>query len=214
MKLQTVAAIIGLMIGGNALAHGGHSHGAPLSELEKNAANGIFNDADVKDRKLADWDGVWQSIDPYAKDGSLDPVFRKKAEKDKKQSFEQIKQYYLRGYASDISGIGIEDGVMEFTVNGKTSACKYDYKGYKILNYVSGKKGVRYQFECSDSNSAAPKFVQFSDHIIGPRKSAHFHIFTGNTSQEALYAELENWPTFFPYQLSKQEVVDDLLHHG
>jgi Zn/Cd-binding protein ZinT len=31
--------------------------------------------------------------------------------------------------------------------------------------------------------------VQFSDHIIAPRKSAHFHIFMGNQSQEALLAE-------------------------
>ncbi len=33
------------------------------------------------------------------------------------------------------------------------------------------------------------KFVQFSDHIIGPRKSQHFHIFMGNESQEALLKE-------------------------
>lgn len=72
---------------------------------------------------------------------------------------------------------------------------------------------MRYLFECTDAKSAAPKFVQFSDHTIAPRKSAHFHIYTGNVSQEALLAELENWPTYFPFQLTKAQVVDDLLHH-
>ena len=88
--------------------------------------------------------------------------------------------------------IGIENGTMEFHVGDKVSACQYRYAGHKILTYTSGKKGVRYLFECQDAKSEAPKFVQFSDHIIGPRKSSHFHIFMGNQSQEALLAEMDN----------------------
>lgn len=213
MKIKSYFFLLGLAFSAQALSHGHHSHGVPMTKQEEDAANGIFATADVKDRQLSDWDGVWQSVYPYAKDGSLDVVFQKKADADKSKSFDDIKKYYLTGYASDITDIGIEDGVMEFTVNGKTSSCKYDYKGYKILNYVSGKRGVRYLFECSDTKSEAPKFVQFSDHIIGPRKSTHFHIFTGDVSQDALFTELENWPTFFPYQLTKEEVVHDLLFH-
>ncbi len=213
MKSGHYALFLLLACGTQAFAHSGHSHGAPLSEKEINAAKGVFADADIQDRSLSDWDGVWQSIYPYAKDGTLDPVFRKKAAADKNSSFNKIKDYYLTGYASDITDIGIENGVMEFTEKGAVSSCHYAYKGYKVLNYVSGKRGVRYLFECSDKNSKAPRFVQFSDHIISPRKSSHFHIFTGNVSQEALFAELENWPTFFPYQLSKEQIVDDLLHH-
>ncbi|NIE98760.1 metal-binding protein ZinT [Pantoea sp. Acro-805] len=213
MKLNRYVVLLGLVFSSQSFSHDHHSHGAPLTEKEVKAANGVFNDGDIKDRQLSDWDGVWQSIYPYAKDGSLDPVFRKKAESGKGKSFAEIKDYYLKGYASDITDIGIENGVMEFTVKGEVNACKYDYKGYKVLNYVSGKRGVRYLFECTDKNSKAPKFVQFSDHIISPKKSGHFHIFTGNTSQDALFAELENWPTFFPYQMQKDEIVDDLLHH-
>lgn len=214
MKIMKLAAVLSIAFSAQAFSHAGHSHGAPLTEKEIQAANGMFDEQDVKDRKLSDWDGVWQSIYPYAKDGSLDPVFQKKAKADPKKSFEQIKAYYLKGYASDMTDIGIEDGVMEFTVNGKTASCQYDYKGYKILNYVSGKKGVRYLFECTDKSSHAPKYVQFSDHTIAPKKSAHFHIFTGDVSQDALFTELENWPTFFPFQMTKEQVVDDLLHHG
>ena len=77
----------------------------------------------------------------------------------------------------------------------------------------SGKKGVRYLFECKAADSKAPKYVQFSDHIIAPRKSSHFHIFMGNTSQAALLEEMENWPTYYPYQLKGEEVVDEMLHH-
>ena len=201
-----------VLVSGNALAHG-HSHGKPLTEIEQKAAEGVFDNKNVKDRSLSDWDGVWQSVYPYLQSGDLDPVFKMKAGKDKTQTFEEIKEYYGKGYATDVDTIGIENGVMEFHVGDNVRACKYDYAGHKILTYKSGKKGVRYLFECKDASSQAPKFVQFSDHIIAPRKSTHYHIFMGNTSQEALLEEMDNWPTYYPYQLSKEQVVDEMLHH-
>lgn len=85
--------------------------------------------------------------------------------------------------------------MIEFHVGDVVNSCKYRYSGYKILHYASGKKGVRYLFECPQGDANAPKFVQFSDHIIGPRKSQHFHIFMGNESQEAL---LKRWITGRP----------------
>ncbi|WP_354691325.1 metal-binding protein ZinT [Phytobacter sp. RSE-02] len=210
---KTTIVLGTLLVSANAFSHDHHSHGKPLSEIEEKAANGEFNDSDVRDRKLTDWDGMWQSLYPYLQSGDLDPVLRKKAEKDKRKSFDELKAYYSKGYATDIDTIGIENGVMEFHVGGKVSACKYDYAGHKILTYTSGKKGVRYLFECKDANSKAPKFVQFSDHIIAPRTSTHFHIFMGNTSQEALLKEMDNWPTYYPYQLKKDQIVDEMLHH-
>lgn len=144
---------------------------------------------------------------------SWTPVFRQKAKKDPEKTFEDIKAYYRKGYATNVETIGIENGVIEFHRDNNVASCKYNYAGYKILTYASGKKGVRYLFECKDANSKAPKYVQFSDHIIAPRKSAHFHIFMGNTSQQALLQEMENWPTYYPYQLKANEVVDEMLHH-
>jgi Zn/Cd-binding protein ZinT len=35
----------------------------------------------------------------------------------------------------------------------------------------------------------------------------------GNTSQEALLKEMDNWPTYYPWQMQKAEVVDEMLHH-
>lgn len=196
-----------------AFAHTHHSHGIPMTEKEQKASEGLFADSDVKDRSLTDWEGVWQSVYPLLQQGALDPVFRKKAEKQAGKTAAEIKAYYRQGYATDVDTIGIENGIIEFHRGDKVASCQYQYAGYKILTYASGKKGVRYLFECQDAGSEAPAYVQFSDHLIGPRKSDHFHIFTGNTSQEALLQEMDNWPTYYPYQLQSEQVVDEMLHH-
>lgn len=67
---KLAVALAALFIGGQALAHGHHSHGKPLTEVEKKAEAGVFDDKDVKDRDRADWEGVWQSVYPYLLNGS------------------------------------------------------------------------------------------------------------------------------------------------
>ena len=211
MKKTVLALGISLLLSSvQAFAHG--DHGKPLSEVERKASEGIFDDKSVQDRKLSDWDGIWQSVYGYLQDGSLDPVLEKKAKQGEK-SVAEYRAYYEKGYAGNVDMIGIENNVMEFHIGKETSSCKYDYQGYKILHYSSGKKGVRYLFACTDKQSAAPKYVQFSDHTIAPRQSLHYHIFMGNESQEALLKEMDNWPTYYPYNLTKQQVVDEMLHH-
>ncbi|VFS92072.1 Cadmium-induced protein ZinT [Kluyvera cryocrescens] len=175
-----MAVVIMALLGcGQALAHGHHDHGTPLTEVEQKAAEGIFTLKDVKDRPLADWEGVWESVNGYLLSGDLDPVFRQKAEKQPGKTFAEIKEYYRKGYATDVNMIGIENGVMEFHVGDKVSTCEYRYSGHKVLTYVSGKQGVRYLFECQQANTGAPKYVQFSDHIIAPRKICAFPYFYG-----------------------------------
>lgn len=197
----------------NVLAHGSHDHSHPQSEKALQASKGIFDDADVKDRKLSDWDGIWESVNPLLLNGKLDPVLEKKAKTNKDKSVEEYRAYYKKGYATDVNNIGIENNVIEFNQNGQLSACEYHYSGFKILHYASGKKGVRYLFECQDAASKAPKFIQFSDHIIEPQVSAHFHLYMGNESQEKLLQEMDNWPTYYPYSLNDKQVVDEMLHH-
>lgn len=58
-------------------------------------------------------DAVWQSVYPLLQSGKLDPVFQKKADADKTKTFAEIKDYYHKGYATDIEMIGIEDGIVE-----------------------------------------------------------------------------------------------------
>ncbi|MEQ4453498.1 metal-binding protein ZinT [Kosakonia sp. YIM B13605] len=214
MIMKKSAFVLGmgvLLMSAQTLAHD-HHHGKPLTEVERKASEGIFDDKDVNDRALSDWDGIWQSVNPYLLSGALDPVLEKKAKQGGK-SVEEYRAYYQKGYATDVEMIGIENNVMEFHVGKTVNSCRYDYAGYKILTYTSGKKGVRYLFECKDAQSKAPKYVQFSDHIIGPRQSKHFHIFMGNESQEALLKEMDNWPTYYPYNMTKAQIVDEMLHH-
>lgn len=199
----------------NSLAHGKHSHGHEhqQSDAARKASEGIFADKDVKDRSLSDWDGVWQSVNPYLLKGDLDPVLADKAKKNKDKTVEQYREYYKKGYATDINMIGIENNTIDFHTAEAVSSCQYTYSGFKIMHYESGKKGVRYLYECKDANAKAPKYVQFSDHIIEPHKSHHFHIYMGNESQEKLLKEMENWPTFYPISSDKDKIVHEMLHH-
>lgn len=123
-----------------------------------------------------------------------------------------MKAYYRKGYATDVDAIGIENNVMEFHRGKTVSSCRYDYSGYKILTYASGKKACATCLSARITR-AAPKFVQFSDHIIGPKASSHFHLFMGNTSHEALLKEMDNWPTYYPNEMYKEQVVEEMLHH-
>ncbi|MGO2304275.1 metal-binding protein ZinT [Providencia sp. Je.9.19] len=213
-KLLNITLSVSLALGSfSVFGHGSHSHTHPQSEKAIQASKGIFEESDVKDRQLSDWQGVWESVNPLLLNGKLDPVLELKAKNNKDKSVEEYRQYYKQGYATDISNIGIENNVIEFTENGVVNSCHYTYSGYKILNYISGKKGVRYLFECQDANSKAPKYIQFSDHIIEPQQSGHFHLYMGNESQEKLLNQLDNWPTYYPYSLTDEQIVHEMLYH-
>ena len=184
-------------------AEEGHNHGYSH-----------FADSDVKDRTLSDWTGEWQSVYPYLEDGTLDTVMERKAENGDKTA-KEYKDYYETGYKTDVEKISIdgENGTIEFAKNGTTSKAVYEYKGYQIYDYESGSRGVRYFFESTDDSSEAPKYVQFSDHGIEPGKAEHFHIYAGNDGFDALSEEMENWPTYYPIDMTGSEIAEDMLEH-
>ena len=184
-------------------AEEGHNHGYAH-----------FDDSDVQDRTLADWDGDWQSVYPYLQDGVLDEVMEKKAENGEKTA-EEYKEYYENGYKTDVSQITIdaENNTMTFVKNGVASKATYAYKGYQIYDYESGSRGVRYFFEATSGDADTPKYVQFSDHGIAPGKAEHFHIYAGDDGFDALSEEMENWPTYYPADMSGTEIVEDMLEH-
>lgn len=217
MRMKKIAlltlSISTLLNSVSSFAHGSHSHAHPQSEKAIQASKGIFDDQDVKDRPLSNWDGIWESVNPLLLSGKLDPVLEQKAKNNKDKSVEEYRDYYKKGYATDVDNISIENNIVEFTQNGQVSSCEYHYSGLKILHYASGKKGVRYLFECQDSQSKAPKYIQFSDHIIEPQTSGHFHLYMGNESHEKLLQEMDNWPTYYPYSLNDEQVVHEMLHH-
>lgn len=184
------------------------------SEEGHNHGYSHFDDSDVQDRSLTDWSGEWQSVYPYIENGDLDEVMERKAESGDKTA-EEYKKYYETGYKTDVEKMSIngEEGTMEFTKNGVTSKAKYEYKGYKIYDYSSENRGVRYFFESVDNASDAPKYVQFSDHGISPSKAEHYHIYAGNDSFDALSEEMDNWPTYYPAGMTSNEIKEDMLEH-
>ena len=173
-----------------------------------------FADSDVQDRSLSDWDGEWQSVYPYLQEGILDEVMERKAENGNKTA-EEYRAYYETGYKTDVSKITInaENNTMCFVKNGVEATAAYQYKGYQIYDYESGSRGVRYFFEATGGSADAPKYVQFSDHGIAPGKAEHFHIYAGNDGFDALSEEMENWPTYYPADMTGAEIVEDMLEH-
>ncbi|OCR87506.1 ABC transporter substrate-binding protein [Campylobacter fetus subsp. testudinum] len=187
-----------------------HDH----AKQHKDSYYGIFDDKDVKDRDISDWNGDFNSVYAYLIDGSLDPVLEAKASApNSDKNFKEYKKYYEKGYKSSINRIVINNGDISFYTSKGVNTGKYAYKGYEILTYKSGKKGVRYQFENIDKNSKAPKFIQFSDHEISPAKISHFHIYMGDDSFKTLSLELENWPTFYKSNMKKADIIEDMLEH-
>lgn len=183
-----------------------------VSNLKDEIYKGHFVDSMVKDRKLSDWAGTWQSVYPYFLDGSLDIVYQERAKKGT-MSFDEYKKYYKTGYETTINKIIINGNKITWYIDNQPVTGTYEYDGYKILNYSKGNRGVRYLFKNVDAQSLAPKFMQFSDHNISPTKSLHFHLFYGNSSQESVLKELEHWPTYYPVAYSKEQIIEDLLSH-
>ena len=184
-------------------AEDGHNHGYSH-----------FADTDVQDRSLSDWDGDWQSVYPYLQDGILDEVMERKAENGSKTK-EEYRAYYETGYQTDVSQITIdaENNTIRFVRDGIAAKAAYAYKGYQIYDYASGSRGVRYFFEATDGDADAPKYVQFSDHGINPGKAEHFHIYFGNDGFDALSQEMDSWPTYYPMDMSSNDIKEDMLEH-
>lgn len=183
------------------------------AETAKTVYAGYFEDSAVKDRTLSDYAGEWQSVYPYLLDGTLDQVFDYKAKLSGQMTADEYKAYYDKGYQTDVEHINITNDSMEFVVKGQAEKYRYKYVGYHTLTYKKGNRGVRFMFEATDANAGRFKYVQFSDHNIAPTKTGHFHIFFGGESQEKLFEELENWPTYYPDGLTGFEIGQEMLAH-
>ncbi|NGL84175.1 zinc ABC transporter substrate-binding protein AdcA [Streptococcus equi] len=188
----------------------------PEEDTTKTVYNGYFKDKQVKDRKLSDWAGNWQSVYPFLQDGTLDQVWDYKAKKSKgKMTAAEYKDYYTTGYQTDVSHIKIngKKNTMTFVRNGEKKTFTYKYAGKKILTYPKGNRGVRFMFEAKEPDAGEFKYVQFSDHAIAPGKAEHFHLYWGGDSQEKLHKELEHWPTYYDADLSGRAVAQEINAH-
>jgi zinc transport system substrate-binding protein len=194
---------------GEAHDHAGHDHAH--SHGDPQIYKGYFEDSQVKDRPLSDYAGDWQSVYPYLKDGTLDPVWKHKAEKGT-SSVEDIRAEYEVGYKTDVNRITIEGDAVTFYKDGKPSKGTYAYGGKEILTYKKGNRGVRFIFKKTDGDAGAPQFIQFSDHGIAPNKADHYHLYWGD-DRAALLNEVTNWPTYYPSSLKADEIVSEMKAH-
>ncbi|MEN3792250.1 metal-binding protein ZinT [Fulvimarina sp. MAC3] len=188
-------------------SHADHAHNHDDQQVYK----GYFEDSQIADRPLSDYAGDWQSVFPYLQDGKLDPVWEHKAENGEMTAAE-YKDYYTTGYRTDVGRITIEGDTVSFYRDGEPVEGQYAYDGYEILNYKKGNRGVRFIFEKTDGDEAAPQFIQFSDHKIAPEKTGHYHLYWGD-DRAARLEELTKWPTYFPASLSGDEIVSEMMAH-
>ncbi len=184
-----------------------HSHDPAAQQIYK----GYFEDAQVKDRALSDWAGDWQSVYPYLRDGTLDPVMAHKAESGE-QSAEDYKAYYEIGYKTDVDRIEITGDSVTFFKAGEPLKARYASDGREILTYKKGNRGVRFIFRKVEGDADAPQYIQFSDHKIAPEKADHYHLYWGD-DRAALLDEVTNWPTYYPSSLSAKQIVEEMIAH-
>lgn len=182
-------------------------------ELTRRIYSGFFYNDEIGDRELSDWAGDWQSVHPYLESGDLDEVFEAKAADSDSMDFAEYKEYYAIGYETDVERIVIDDNSFIFyDEDGNEYTAEYDYDGYEILTYERGNRGVRFVFSRTDDTEEMPQYIQFSDHIIAPNESDHFHLYWGDDRDELL-DEVTNWPTYYPSELDSEGLVRDMLAH-
>ncbi|AZP04425.1 metal-binding protein ZinT [Jeotgalibaca ciconiae] len=175
--------------------------------------NGFFYNTEIKDRELSDWEGDWQSVYPYLLSGDLDEVFEEKAAQSDSMTFEEYKEYYAAGYETNVNRITIEDNRFTFFYeDGQESTAEYEYDGYEILEYEKGNRGVRFVYSRVEESEEMPQYIQFSDHLIAPKESSHYHLYWENDRNELL-SEVMNWPTYYPNDLDIEGIIRDMLAH-
>ncbi|RBP87629.1 zinc transport system substrate-binding protein [Cytobacillus firmus] len=193
---------------------GEHDHGHTHQHNEETAKiyEGYFENSQVKDRSLSDWEGDWQSVYPYLQDGTLDEVFTYKAEQEGKMTAKEYKEYYNEGYQTNVGRIQIQGNKVTFFKNGEEYSGEYIYDGYEILTYDAGNRGVRYVFKLEAEAEGLPQYIQFSDHSIYPTEAAHYHLYWGD-DREKLLDEVTHWPTYYPSDMDGHDIAHEMMEH-
>ncbi|MBR6079826.1 MAG: zinc ABC transporter substrate-binding protein [Treponema sp.] len=168
---------------------------------------------DIKDRKLSEFNGEWQSLYPVLMDGGLGEYVEHQAEENGKSEAEMKKEIAAK-WNCGVKKIKVSGDKISITYDGgKSVSGKYSYAGYAVKKNDEGKiTNVRYKFESKDKN--VPRFVMFNDHGYAPAKEvAHFHFYFGNNSfEEFMNSKVNSY--FVDSKLSAHECEDLLLGHN
>lgn len=190
-------------------------HGTDGDEVASRIYSGFFYNDEIEARELSDWEGQWQSVHTYLADGDLDEVMEHKAEvaDDPEKTAEYYKEYYTKGYETDIQYIDIHGSEVTFTdEEGEQQSADYEHDGHEVLEYERGNRGVRFVFKRVGDNDKMPKYIQFSDHAIAPQEALHYHLYWGDDRQELL-DEVEHWPTYYPIDYTIEQIKADMMAH-
>lgn len=190
-------------------------HGTDGDEVASRIYSGFFYNDEIEARELSDWEGQWQSVHTYLADGDLDEVMEHKAEAadDPEKTAEYYKEYYTKGYETDIQYIDIHGSEVSFTdEKGEQQSADYEHDGHEVLEYERGNRGVRFVFKRVGDNDKMPKYIQFSDHAIAPQEALHYHLYWGDDRQELL-DEVEHWPTYYPIDYTIEQIKADMMAH-
>ncbi|MCE7792384.1 metal-binding protein ZinT [Salipaludibacillus sp. CUR1] len=189
-----------------------HDHNHSHDEESQAIYDGYFEDDQIEDRELSDWEGEWQSVYPYLMSGELDEVMEHKAAESDSMTAEEYTEYYETGYETDVDYITIEDNTFTFSSDEGEWSGDYEYDGYEILTYEAGNRGVRFIFEKEEGDDEMPAYIQFSDHNIYPTEADHFHLYWGDDREELL-DEVTNWPTYYPAEMDGDEIKHEMIAH-
>lgn len=190
-------------------------HGTDGDEVASRIYSGFFYNDEIEARELSDWEGQWQSVHTYLADGDLDEVMEHKAEAadDPEKTAEYYKEYYTKGYETDIQYIDIHGSEVTFTdEKGEQQSADYEHDDHEVLEYERGNRGVRFVFKRVGDNDKMPKYIQFSDHAIAPQEALHYHLYWGDDRQELL-DEVEHWPTYYPIDYTIEQIKADMMAH-
>lgn len=184
-----------------------HSHEAAHSHSAE------IHEHDIKDRKLSEFNGEWQSLYPVLVSGKLEEYVEHQAEEKGKSEKEMQKEIEAK-WNCGVKLVKVSGNKITLTYDdGKSVSGSYSYAGYAVKKNDEGKiTNVRYKFESKDKN--APKYVMFNDHGFAPaEKVAHFHFYFGNNGfEEFMDSKVNSY--FVDSKLSAHECEDLLLGHN
>jgi len=184
-----------------------------VSEFEKGGHISYFPDSEVKERELTDWNGTFNSAYRFLKNGDLDEAFAAK-DKAKNKSTGYYKDYYTKGYLSDIDKITIDGAAKKVTFtyeDGKTASGIYENQGRLIHNWTTGTKAGMYRYKKTTSEKdGAPIYIMFNDHFIVPTSSEHFHIRYGDEGYEQIPDWENHFPTYYRDDLTAADISAEI----
>lgn len=150
-----------------------------------------------KAASLADWKGVWNSIDGYLDDKELDATYKEVADRDKKTP-EDVKNEMKTKTAAEFKGIEVTDDSITFLdgfkdKDGKEIAkSKYEFVEAKKVKH-GGTELEWNIFKAADKDAKYPYMMLMGVH--GEEELVHFHLRFG-ASVEEMEKKTDWYPTF------------------